>query len=713
MGSLATADAPGLSTLPTEILIHIANHVVNIDANSAGHAETPSDEVRPRTLARLAQCSRALCEFVWAHGWKTWVVRRYGASLSDDAAAGPRLELGRSWQEEAYRLHLSDRAWATQRIVGHQTAINHAALSNGTARQHPPARGRGRGGAHGRHVAQQEHVKDDAVEPFLRLDRDWLMLFVRDEVRVWHRSYLSRHLHWQLNEYGRASAPTGVHMEDTQVVRLPSREQASMSPMRRRLHGQADRASPFQHTSACCLLTDRRKEGAAPEFLVGRVDGSILHYRLPSGLSTKSDAARSSPSSARTTPWQAFAPTRLTFEAELLACLPTPPPPSQSSRSHSIQALSYSHGYLCSVTRTGTVALYRAEPSPSSRSWSLCWYFEMGRQAWTCHLDNASSTRGKPRWFAVGSKGSQALFVFPLVAAGDSSDADLVPVGPVSLIARATASDEYEPVGGPAAQRTRFLAAGERLPASGATAVFAVAQRGPTSASLILHPDTLAAGFYNGVVHIYDLRSALESETITRLTRLPLCTPTPLFPSSAAIDGDGRIPLESCPLLTPHTNLRDRFDISAIYSLAIGGGGGGAHIMAGTSTSGNIKIFDTRSNHSWVSPARPAPSEEDAASEDEDDADAVALRGKSALPLGTDDGWSVFAGYPARSPTFSLVAGPDFIVAATDRKLVDLVFTTVDLPRKNKDEVSSREGGDGDGVAFYTFDKMLLEHAVP
>ena len=74
---------------------------------------------------------------------------------------------------------------------------------------------------------------------------------------------------------------------------------------------------------------------------------------------------------------------------------------------------------------------------------------------------------------------------------------------------------------------------------------------------------------------------------------------------------------------------------------------------------------------------------------------------------GVRSDWSVFAGYPARSPTFALVADVDMVFAATDRMLVDLVFTSVELRRQ--DARTERDPG----VAFYDLQTMLLEHAIP
>lgn len=728
----AVMASKSLTRLPTEILLHIIAHIYS------HHAKI--EEGAPVTLLSLSRTCKALHEFVQVHGWKAWLEANKQPRRIGTRSGGKEDGAGR-FSDLAKRQYLNDQAWKLHRVIGHQTPFNHIPPSHAfnSSTSHPPHRG-----------GPKTHA-DEALEPFLQLGTDWLLLCVRNEVRVWHAAYLQSHVRWRPEARDGKDAPQGIKMTDAQVVRLPSSQAASTRalapPAQRRAVSSIELG---KYVSACCLL-----DATGNSFLVGRMDGSIAQFKLPSSLSTTAGSAKGGHGGVKRekeAPWQRYAPTRLTFEADLVAEISPPATATASSnKTQSIQALSYSNGFLCSITRSGRIALYRSSSGlagsdhSGEQGWKLEWAFEMGRQCWSCHLDHQgtdvdseSKVVSPPRWLAIGSTGTEALFLFPLQLAHENGDSKLVPSQPIIL------NSLYHPLSSlpsPSNQQQPWqtIWKGKKGQGGRASSVFALAQ--PTSScSDPLHPDLLVAGFYDGVIRVYD--TGVMSRELSRLEPMaslldepaqmddeasPASTSHLLFPSDSTFRSSSSSPT-SHPLtehltLSPCMHFRDRFDTSAIYSLAIGGGNG-THVLAGTATSSNIKFFDARSAHLTLGDGRQESrrmidQEEQERASSETAATSDNAIPSAALPPGSRVGWSVFAGYPARSPTFSLVADNDFVIAGTDRKLVDLVFTTAEIDRKGQverneeGEVSKSKAASQRSVAFYTLETMLLEHGLP
>ncbi|KDN41960.1 hypothetical protein K437DRAFT_258041 [Tilletiaria anomala UBC 951] len=665
-----------LHLLPAEILLQIANQF--------------SDEDPPISLIALSSTCKSLHLFVEVQGWKAWLFGKPG-SIS---ACQPDGEALCQWRYKVQRYHLNNVSWQKQRLVAHRASINQTATFGGANR------------SNGCHAGYWRQARDEAVEPFLRLGQDWLLLFLRSEVRVWHTNYLKNCLRERNHADGRWAAPelskTGIDMDDAQIVDLPDKSAplTRWQAMRRRPGEWASKSAvnPTKNISACCAI-----DSAGTNFIVGRVDGSLEHYQLPTSLSTRPKSSRlSSASQTPSAPWQQYAPKRLTFEATQLSTLDGPRRcfgMGQSSTGQSVQALSHSRDLVCSVTRDGTICLFKADRDEEDQlilEWRLLWHFKMGRQCWSCHLDEGAPHGQAPRWLAIGSKGAEALFLFPLHPTSHR------PCEPIILNTLHTFSGRPEP-------------SKSRIPFTGGqgqcrvTSTFALAQPSK-ECQAPLHSDMLVAGFYDAVVRVYDLRQVTASVTgrHLRLKRqdslaVPAVCDEPLFSSDNLFGGEDAVyPLHSFKTLCPMMHFRDRFDSSAIYSLAIGGGNG-THILAGTATSGNVKVFDTRHAHDCFVPNTSG-----------DLPDRVQLF--NTLPPSSKTGWSAFAGYPSKSPTFSLALDLDFIIGATDRKLFDLVFTTTPLKREAKAEDQGRPvapKGDHVGLAYYCLDKMTLQHAEP
>jgi len=143
---------------------------------------------------------------------------------------------------------------------------------------------------------------------------------------------------------------------------------------------------------------------------------------------------------------------------------------------------------------------------------------------------------------------------------------------------------------------------------------------------------TLLAGCYDGVLREYNIDEALASPQTTIL---------------------------------PQSQLRDRFDPSAIYCLCVGiGQGGGKDVAAGTARHGVCKVFRSTGVES--------------------------------------DSWSMFAAHPSQSPTYSLVGQHDRLFGVTDA-----LFWQIDL--RPGIPPAPTEGRGHHTLAFYQHGDMILE----
>ncbi|KAH9480308.1 hypothetical protein JR316_0006906 [Psilocybe cubensis] len=204
-----------------------------------------------------------------------------------------------------------------------------------------------------------------------------------------------------------------------------------------------------------------------------------------------------------------------------------------------------------SLSANGTASLHSTtSPSPSSPTSSI----SLATRSWTALLSLTSSTP----YTAFGSSSRTPLAVHAL-----SSTGALLP-RPLALLHTA---------------RTADLPA-DRLPSS---AVYGLA-RGPIGAPWGASPMVLAAGWYDGKVRVYDLRAADR------------CSPFPFSSSPSSPLSTSRTPTPTPPPapLRPMLTLADRWSPEPIYALACGGGGGAAHIAAGTARHSVVAFWDAR-----------------------------------------------------------------------------------------------------------------------
>lgn len=635
--------APALR-LPAEVWVEVVSVLVRLDALGAC-----------TSLARLARACRQTHALVEAYGWDVFLQsypvtgprspsstvpssppKRPGARTHPHSPAHTRTCLARDLAAESHRCR---RAWGRMDVC-----VTRAALA--------PSYGvRGH--------AYTQRVND----PLLLLTSEHVLVLVHSQVHV-------RPTHTG-DAPGRARTGTRARAHPHPLGPLSFDLIPSSS--------RSKATGATQSLTAACVLDD---VSAITRILISRIDGSLEEYELPVHAMAqlpKKKKRGPQPVQAASTLVSPPVPTPATTAAAAAAGRPS----IRRMLRQPAQALSYANGLLACLSRAGRLALWSrrgARGAPSA--WVKLWEVDLRMQAWTCLLDAGH------RWLVIGAKGAESLLLYPL-GGGGADTALQAPVVLSTLHCPATPGVAYH----------------ARVGEGRLSSVFAVAQSG----------DLLVAGFYDGVVRIYDLKLVpwddMRSTSLTLADKWPLpaylvadattgsSTPTaststgastdfstgqPPSDGGGGLDGDVDIHSDSddarsVPALTCSMYFRDRFDDSAVYSVALGPD----HVLAGMSTSGAVKMYPL------ACPAAPASlaqlSEISPASlvartrMRELDHQPATL--STALPPGSAVGRTVYAGYPSRSPVFALVAQWDRIMGVTDTLLFDIGIAPPPRPR--------------------------------
>lgn len=403
----------------------------------------------------------------------------------------------------------------------------------------------------------------------------------------------------------------------------------------------------LQNISCACLVGAR-----GDKVMVGRIDGSLQEFHLPLDMMGQGDKIHPAPISTPAIASLVAAP-----------AVPAERPLHRKIPRHPQQDVSYAGNVLASISRTGRMSLWSRR---DGGGWTQLWEADLHIQSWACLLDQ------NHKWLAVGTTGKESLRIFPLAR-------DLSPLVPIVL------STLHAPPGVPPGRGVAYHASvGE----SRLSSVFALVQ----------HGDRLVAGFYDGVVRVYDLRQAPWADCF-RAPRMPAeHWALPLHPVSGSWEEPEHRHTDVLAL-TPAMHFRDRFDDSAVYSLSLGTGS----ILAGMATSGVVRMYrlddDISGEPSGDLAAVPAAAVAVAAEQEgfgsslirRSAVDGTIISLSSSLPPGSSHGWSIYAGYPSRSPVFALIADCDRVVGVTDTLVFDVRVTHPKEQKERKERKEQKE----------------------